>query len=150
MDIVSPNHERATKQLHQEKGLRKRRELDALVKDFSGGRKKKRLSANEELLYKDESSSDSGEGRVHEGVGVTVWRSSKASSHFKIWWSLKWALCIGTVVLLSTITVWLQLSTRFELDLVRKHLVRGEYVYRLESLYFTTPIATKQKYRGFC
>ena len=108
---------------HQEKKLRKRRELDALVKDVGGGRKRRRVGANEELLSKEDSSSDSGEGRIHDGVGVTVWRSGGSTPrHYTVWW----CLAMGTIFVLATITVWLHVSTRFELDVVRKHIVRGE------------------------
>ena len=68
IDIESPPTVRATRTSHQEKKLRKRRELDALVKDVGGGRKRRRVGANEELLSKEDSSSDSGEGRIHDGV----------------------------------------------------------------------------------
>jgi len=125
MDIESPPAVRAARSSHQEKKLRKRRELDALVKDVGGGRKRRRVGANEELLTKEDSSSDSGEGRIHEGVGVTVWRSSHHSPrHYTVWWGLKWGLAMGTIFVLATITVWLHVSTRFELDVVRKHIVR--------------------------
>ena len=118
---------KATRNSHQEKKLRKRRELDALIKDVGGGRKRRRVGVDEELLSKeDESSSDSGEGQIHEGVGVTVWRNSGTPRQYTVLWGLKWALTIGTIFLLGTITVWLHISTRFELDVVRRHIVRGE------------------------
>ena len=127
MDIESPPTVRAARSSHQEKKLRKRRELDALVKDVGGSRKRRRVGVNEELLTKEDSSSDSGEGRIHEGVGVTVWRSSHHTPrHYTVWWGLKWGLAMGTIFVLATITVWLHVSTRFELDVVRKHIVRGE------------------------
>jgi len=124
LDIESPPISRITRNAHQEKRLRKRRELDALVKDVGGGRRRRKVGANEELLSKDDTSSDSGEGRIHEGVGVTVWRSARAPRHYTVWWGLKWGLGIGTIFLLASITVWLHVSTRFELDVVRKHIVR--------------------------
>ena len=127
IDIESPPVVRTTRSSHQEKKLRKRRELDALVRDVGGGRKRRRVGANEELLSKEEeTSSDSGEGRIHEGVGVTVWRSAGTPRHYTVWWGLKWGLAIGTIFVLATITVWLHVSTRFELDVVRRHIVRGE------------------------
>ena len=122
IDIESPPTVRTARTSHQEKKLRKRRELDALVKDVGGGRKRRRVGANEELLSKEDSSSDSGEGRIHDGVGVTVWRSSHTPRHYTVWW----CLAMGTIFVLATITVWLHVSTRFELDVVRKHIVRGE------------------------
>jgi hypothetical protein len=39
---------------------------------------------------------------------------------------MKWGLGASTVFLLVSITVWLHVSTRFELDVVRRHVVRGE------------------------
>jgi len=124
IDIESPPAVRAARSSHQEKKLKKRRELDALVRDVGGGRKRRRVGVNEELLSKEDSSSDSGEGRIHEGVGVTVWRSTHTPRHYTVWWGLKWGLAMGTIFVLATITVWLHVSTRFELDVVRKHIVR--------------------------
>ena len=107
--------------------MRKRRELDALIKDVGGGRKRRRVGVDEELLSKeDESSSESGDGQIHEGVGVTVWRNSRPPRQYTLWWGIKWGFTVGTIFLLGTITVWLQISTRFELDVVRRHIVRGE------------------------
>ena len=117
----------------QEKRLRKRRELDALVRDAGGGRRRRAQGggssgAAQELLG-DGSSSDCsvGEARVpdQEGLGV-VWRGVQARHSCTPWGGMKWGLGASTVFLLVSITVWLHVSTRFELDVVRRHVVRGE------------------------
>ena len=108
-----------------EKRLRKRRELDAL-KDVGSGRRRKNGGATQELLG---TSSDcsTGEVRDQEHVGVSVWRGVHGHRVLTAWWWLKWGLGASSIFLLAIITIWLHISTRFELDVVRRHIVRGEW-----------------------
>jgi len=116
----------------QEKRLRKRRELDALVKDVGshhGRRRGGRGNSGQELLSgsKDCSSSDGssiGEDRRQERLGIAVWRGGSGRQYFTLWWGLKWGLGASTVFLLASITIWLHINTRAELDVVRRHIVR--------------------------
>lgn len=131
LDVESPPSARAARPCLQEKRLRKRRELDALVRDVGGGRRRKGGggSAAQELLSREEGSSSegsAGEGRGQERLGVTVWRGVHGHQYCTLWWGLKWGLGASTVFLLASITIWLHVSTRFELDVVRQHIVRGE------------------------
>ena len=93
----------------------------------SGGRG----NSGQELLggSKDCSSSDgSGVGEDHsqERLGVAVWRAGNGRQYFTLWWGLKWGLGASTVFLLASITIWLHINTRAELDVVRRHIVRGK------------------------
>ena len=56
MDLESPPGLRKVRTVHQEKRLRKRKELDALVREGGGGRRRK-AGGREELLYRDDDSS---------------------------------------------------------------------------------------------
>jgi hypothetical protein len=109
----------------QEKRLRKRRDLDALS---ARHRRCGSSSAAQELLGVTPGSSSewsAGEGAVGR-AGTAVWRGH---SLLTLWWGLKWGLGASTVFLLASITIWLNVSTRFELDVVRRHVVRGELTY---------------------
>jgi len=128
MDIESPQSVRETRASQPEKRLKKRRELDALVKDVSTGRRRRRRgganSATQGLLGSSSDCSSVGDGRAHQSLGVTVWRGINGHRVFTLWWGLKWGLGASTVFLLASFTIWLHISTRFELDVVRRHVVR--------------------------
>ena len=134
LDLESPPPLMRARPTTQEKRLRKRRELDALVKDVGshhGRRRGGRGNSGQELLggSKDCSSSDGsgvGEDHRHERLGVAVWRGGSGRQYFTLWWGLKWGLGASTVFLLASITIWLHINTRAELDVVRRHIVRGE------------------------
>ena len=135
LDLESPPPLMRARPTTQEKRLRKRRELDALVKDVGshhGRRRGGRGNSGQELLggSKDCSSSDSGSGvgedHRQERLGVAVWRGGSGRQYFTLWWGLKWGLGASTVFLLASITIWLHINTRAELDVVRRHIVRGE------------------------
>ena len=136
LDLESPPPLVRARPTTQEKRLRKRRELDALVRDVGGhhGRKRGgRGSSGQELLdgSKECSSSDGssvGEDRRKERLGLAVWRANGGIRHtFTLWWGLKWGLGASTVFLLASVTIWLHINTRAELDVVRRHIVRGEF-----------------------
>ena len=128
--------------VHQEKKLRKRRELDALVRE--GGGRRRKTGGREELLYRDEetSSEDSGQGRVEEGVGVTVWRPQPYPnlSHSRrrgvMWLGVRWGLAMVLVIFLGSVTTWLHLHTRREIEMVRIEMSRVKDNYKQLPLNF--------------
>ena len=139
LDLESPPL-RTVRTLHQEKRLRKRRELDALVRE-SGGRRR-RTGGREELLYGEEetSSDDSGPGRTHEAGGVTVWRPShQVRRRGVVWLGVRWGLAMGLVIFMGSLSVWLHLHTRTEIEAVRRQLARGEATSQCPSLLTLTP-----------
>ena len=127
-----PTGVRVLRPAHQEKKLRKRRELDALVRDAAAGggglgRKHRRVGAAQQLLHDTSSSSESGpeDGGVvwrGGGGGVEVVRGRQRS---RLWAFVRWAGISFGVVMVLGLVVWLHLATRLELDLVRKYIVRG-------------------------
>ena len=131
LDLESPPL-RSVRTVHQEKKLRKRRELDALVRE--GGSRRRKTGGREELLYRDEESSseDSGPGRIEDGGGgVTVWRPSQHTRRRRrgvLWLGVRWGLAMGLVIFMGSVTVWLHVHTRTEIELVRRQLARGNSV----------------------
>ena len=123
LDLESPPL-RSVRTLHQEKKLRKRRELDALVKE--GGGRRRKTGGREELLYREEESSseDSGPGRIQ------VWRPSPDTRRRRgvVWLGVRWGLAMGLVIFMGSVTVWLHVHTRTEIELVRRELARGNSI----------------------
>lgn len=132
MDLESPPGLRKVRTVHQEKRLRKRKELDALVREGGGGRRRK-AGGREELLYRDDdsSSADSGQGKIEEGGGVTVWRPGYSLTQARrrqglLWLTLRCGLGLALFVSLVSVVVWLHLNTRADLQRLRVQLGSGE------------------------
>ena len=133
MDLESPPGLRKVRTVHQEKRLRKRKELDALVRE--GGSRRRQTGGREELLYRDDDSSseDSGQGKIQEGGGVTVWRPAATYSVTQssrrqglLWLGLRCGLALGLLVFLVSLVVWLHLNTTSDLQRLRSQLGSGE------------------------
>ena len=134
MDLESPPGLRKVRSVHQEKRLRKRKELDALVRE--GGGRRRKTGGREELLYRDDDSSseDSGQGKVQEGGGMTVWRPAAATYTVTqtrrrqglLWLGLRCGLALAVLVFLVSLVVWLHLNTRTDLLRLRAQLGSGE------------------------
>ena len=133
MDLESPPGLRKVRTVHQEKRLRKRKELDALVRE--GGGRRRKTGGREELLYRDDDSSseDSGQGKIQDGGGVTVWRPAATYSvtHTRrrkglLWLGLRCGLALGLLVFLVSLVVWLHLNTTTDLQRLRAQLGSGE------------------------
>lgn len=133
MDLESPPGLRKVRTVHQEKRLRKRKELDALVRE--GGGRRRKTGGREELLYRDDDSSseDSGQGKIQDGGGVTVWRPAATYSVTQtrrrqglLWLGLRCGLALGLLVFLVSLVVWLHLNTTTDLQRLRTQLGSGE------------------------
>ena len=136
LDLESPPGLRKVRTVHQEKRLRKRKELDALVREGGGGGgRRRKTGGREELLYRDDDSSseDSGQGKIQEGGGMTVWRpaatytvSQTRRRQGLLWLGLRCGLVLGLLVFLVSLVVWLHLNTATDLQRLRTQLGRGE------------------------
>ena len=132
MDLESPPGLRKVRSVHQEKRLRKRKELDALVRE--GGGRRRKTGGREELLYRDDDSSseDSGQGKIQDGGGVTVWRPAAYTvtqtrrRRGLLWLGLRSGLALGLLVFLASLVVWLHLQTSTDLQRLRTQLGNGE------------------------
>ena len=132
MDLESPPGLRKVRTVHQEKRLRKRKELDALVRE--GGGRRRKTGGREELLVREEDSSseDSGQGKIEEGGGVTVWRPAAFSvsqtrrRQGLLWLGLRCGLALALLVFLLSLVVFLHLNTRTDLLRLRAQLGTGE------------------------
>lgn len=113
MDVESPPPLRVLRSA-QEKKLRKRKDLDALIVN---GTRKKRGSSQELLARSDETSS---EGEVELGDGFSRRRRNGFS------WGIKWGVLIGGFLSVLVLVVWLHLNLKIELDDVRRHVGRGK------------------------
>ena len=132
LDLESPPGVRKVRTVQQEKRLRKRKELDAMVRE--GGGRRRKTGGREELLYRDEDSSseDSGQGKIQDGGGVTVWRPASYSvtqsrrRQGLLWLSVRFGLGLGLLLFLASLVVWLHLNTRADLQRLRTQLGSGE------------------------
>lgn len=115
LDVESPPPVSRGHRTAQEKKLRKRKDLDALI--VKGGRRKRGVS--QELLSRSGDSSSDGEREDNSS-----WRSGKTRG---VVWGLKWGVVIGAFLGVLVLVMWLHLNLRIELDQVRRHVNRGTY-----------------------
>ena len=127
MDIESPPPPLRVLRSAQEKKLRKRKDLDALIVK---GTRRKRGSSQELLTRSDESTS---EGEVDPGF-----RRERRNS---VAWGIKYGVLIGGFLSIIVLVVWLHLNLKIELDDVRRHLRRGKFDSTEENSTFSNRVA---------
>ena len=120
LDIESPPAAASsrTSRSAQEKKLRKRKDLDALI--VKTGARRGARGASQQLLPRMSGDSSSDEGR--DDGDRAGWRGEERRS---LVWGVKWGIIIGGFLSLLVIIIWLHLNLRIELDQVRRHVNRG-------------------------